>query len=241
MKRISICLALLGSLFWVGCCCPVATREVVTRLRDVDDFTGVAMESVGSVTVAQGDRFEVSVTADSRVVNRVQTVVEGDVLHVRLPGGWFNWGLVSPRNIQVAVTMPVVDTLRLTGLGSLEATGLRSETLAVQLAGTGTLRLRGLNAEQLLVQHTGVGRCEVDGQVGHQVVQLTGAGRYDAEDLRSSSASLQTSGVGQIMVWVTETLDATISGAGSIEYWGEPEVTEHVSGVGRVRSLGARE
>jgi len=75
--------------------------------------------------------------------------------------------------------------------------------------------------------------------VRRQEVRLTGAGEYDAADLKGESVEVELSGVGKATVWATEALDIQLSGVGNVSYYGDPRVTQNVSGVGKVKSLGS--
>jgi Putative auto-transporter adhesin, head GIN domain len=68
-----------------------------------------------------------------------------------------------------------------------------------------------------------------------QRVTLSGAGSYDGAALVSARATVDLSGLGDVVVNASERLDATLSGTGSIAYIGSPAVREQVSGLGSIR------
>ena len=67
-------------------------------------------------------------------------------------------------------------------------------------------------------------------------MNLSGAGNYNARNLQSRIARIDLTGLGSIVVRVSERLEANVTGPGAVEYYGDPEVT--VSGGGTVRRLG---
>jgi hypothetical protein len=76
--------------------------------------------------------------------------------------------------------------------------------------------------------------------VDAQDVTISGMGDYQAGDLQSREADFRISGMGNSTIWVTESLDVSISGAGSLEYYGEPHVSTSGTGLGDVDSLGEK-
>lgn len=89
----------------------------------------------------------------------------------------------------------------------------------------------------MTVNLSGLGSANLGGEVNQQVVNLSGAGSYYADDLRSQTAAVNISGVGGAEVWAIETLNAETSGAGNIEYKGNPQVTQQIGGLGRITSV----
>ena len=67
----------------------------------------------------------------------MKTAVHSGTLSITTPG---SFSAVSP--MQVAITVPYVDTLRLSGTGAMLATG-STPTVYATLDGTGALRLSG--------------------------------------------------------------------------------------------------
>lgn len=68
---------------------------------------------------------------------------------------------------------------------------------------------------------------------------MSGAGSYRAPHLKCQRANVGLTGVGNVVVWVEETLTVSVSGVGRVEYYGNPEVKKTVQGLGQVNSLGS--
>ena len=64
---------------------------------------------------------------------------------------------------------------------------------------------------------------------------MSGAGGYNAANLRSHSCTISISGVGGAKVFADQTLNAQVSGVGGVEYYGNPsDVQTEVSGLGSI-------
>jgi hypothetical protein len=60
-------------------------------------------------------------------------------------------------------------------------------------------------------------------------------GNFNAADLKTNTATVELSGMGNATVRVEKELAATITGAGSINYFGNPRVEQNVKGAGSVK------
>jgi hypothetical protein len=105
----------------------------------------------------------------------------------------------------------------------------------IDLSGAGTVNATNLAGDDLAITSSGAGTITTAGKVTNQRVHMSGAGSYEGSNLDSETASVQLSGLGSAIVRVSETLDANVSGVGSIEYIGSPTVNQQVSGAGAVR------
>lgn len=238
MKKHIILVAGLVALLLGGC--TIGSRRMVTATRKVRNFDQVVFEGIGGLTIRQDDRESLTIEAESNVMRRIKTEVRGGTLYIGMRGSLFGLGIVPTRSIKYTLTMKEISALDLSGVGSIYAAAIDADRLDLDMSGAGRVIIRGLRADKLVVGHTGVGQCELSGEVKRQVVDLTGAGEYDAADLESESADITVSGVGKATVWATDNLDIEITGGGYVGYYGNPRVTQDVSGVGQVRSLGRR-
>jgi hypothetical protein len=64
---------------------------------------------------------------------------------------------------------------------------------------------------------------------------MSGAGKVDLAELVVADAKVTVDGVGSVVVYPTDELDATMNGVGAIHYIGEPrKVTTHMNGLGTI-------
>lgn len=68
-----------------------------------------------------------------------------------------------------------------------------------------------------------------------QEVVISGIGYYHGADLESRLADVLVSGAGDADLFVTDSLEATVSGAGSIMYAGGAKARSSVTGIGSVQ------
>jgi hypothetical protein len=208
---------------------------LVSEDRELGDFNQVSLEGIGELTITQGDRPALTITAEDNVIDKIITEVRGDTLVISFQKG-FN---VAPtKKIRFILVVEELEDLTLSGAGDISIGALESTSLDVTISGAGNLEIDFLEAKDVNIELSGAGDVEIAGNVVDQSVRLSGAGNYDAGDLQSQTAVLEISGFGNSTLWVEDALDITMSGAGQLEYYGHPVVSQHISGAGSIESLG---
>lgn len=181
-----------------------------TETRELASFSGIELSGSNNVNVTVGGAQKVVVSADDNLLHHITTVVRNGRLVIDDTG---SFSTSAP--MRVDVTVPSVDTLRLTGSGVITAAPVAATKLALVLSGSGVLRVRG-TVDQLDVSLGGSGDAELGGLVAR-------------------AAHTVVSGSGRILVNATSSLDAHVSGSGSIVYTGHPpQVTNDVTGSGAI-------
>lgn len=109
-----------------------------------------------------------------------------------------------------------------------------SELTEIRAAGGGTIQATGLSTESLTVDNAGSTDIELSGEAGSLSVTLNGSGNLDAAQLHAGRVTAELNGSGDAVVAASERLAAELSGSGNLEYLGDPEVTQRAAGSGRV-------
>ena len=216
---------------------------MTSETRSVAPFHRIDVGGTADVTLVQGDAESVEIespvgsTAVRTAVHDGRLVIAGR--HLPRSFLWlFGSGAKHPAP-RITIHFRTLDAIALSGAVKLDAPTLRTDTLRIVASGGSSLRIDRLDATQLRVSGSGALDARISGRVVAEDVSISGAGDYRADRLLADHATVDVSGVGQVVLHAEKTLRATISGAGSIEYLGDPRVTEHVSGIGRVRRRGS--
>ena len=187
----------------------VGSGVAATETRAVPPFTSVELAGGNSMTIQLGTSRSVVVQADDNLLANVTTKVEDGHLVVATTG---SFSTLTP--MSVAVTVPSLDGLTLSGAGSVDAVGIRAPELTLLLSGIG------------LVQATGT--------VQRLDATLSGTGDLELGGLDAQAVRAALPGSGRIVVTAHGTLDASIPGTGSIEYSGNPRLTQSITGTGTI-------
>jgi hypothetical protein len=211
----------------------------VVQERAATGFSEIEISGLADVTLVQGDGEGVSLEGPSDAVAAVRTSTHGRVLTIqaaRAQRWWhmFPSGRVSP-TVHITVNIRKLERLEAAGVIKVAAASLRGDQLRLDLSGACELRLAGLALSQLSTDASGASKLELAGTVQRQLIDLSGAGSYQAGDLLSQTASIDVSGAGKALLNSSASLTVDISGAGTVEYLGDPTIEQSVSGVGKIR------
>jgi hypothetical protein len=201
--------------------------------RDVSNFHGVSLEGIGTLLLQQGDAEALTVEAEQKVIDRIETVVENGILMIRPARS-----IKTRQPVTYHLTAMQLDDIAVSGASSLEAGPLTANQLQLQTGGTAGARIDNLSGQTLGVQMSGSGRVTLAGTVDTQTIEMTGTGMYDATNLASRVATITVNGTGQAVINVSESLNAVVGGTGRVSYIGNPQVSQNVSGVGSVTKIG---
>ena len=205
------------------------------------EFTGVKFEGFGKVVITQGETCALTVAADPDLLDNITVSVEADTLFIKYDAEFKNWDLLKSladkKPIQYKLSIKQLSKLALAGVGDLRAEHLEGDSLDIDHQGAGKIHFADLHYTSLNAVLGGLGEIVLSGEIQTQVANLSGAGQYQAKDLRSQSADVLVSGAGEAQVWAEETLNAQVTGIGSIKYRGTPALQESGSDMGSIEPL----
>lgn len=205
---LGLCLSLIIIL---GACTPVTgSGRIVAEERPVTGFNVIELTGSGEVVITQTGTESLKVSADDNVLPLLTSEVRGQ----RLILGTKPRILLTNATIRYDVTVADLSALALTG--------------------SGNITLEKVEGDRLDVQFTGSGKIVASGNVQTLMLDLSGSGEFDGEQLTSQQAQTAVSGSGDVVVNAQETLAVDISGSGNVEYVGNPQVTSDISGSGSV-------
>jgi hypothetical protein len=182
-----------------------------TESRSVSGYHAIALNGVGTLKITQDGTESVSITAEDNLLPLIESKVENGTLTLGPADG----KSINPtKSIDFDVHVKSLSNLGLAGAGTVDATGIKGDKLAIDVSGTGLLN--------------------VEGKVDDLSLTLSGAGNYEGKKLESKSATIQSSGAGRAVVNASDTLTVNISGLGKVDYVGSPKITKDISGLGSV-------
>jgi hypothetical protein len=185
-----------------------------TQPRTVPAFHGIDLAGVLAIEVTVGKPASVTISGDADLVDKVTTTVKDGVLVIKTPEHRRDQHR-RHRRLHAAVTAPDLSSLAITGTGTIKATGVANDRLAVDVPGTGALT--------------------VSGSTGALSVRLGGTGEVTGEDLAARDLVVDIDGTGSARLNATRSVDARITGTGSLDVHGHPsQVKKTVTGLGSV-------
>lgn len=230
--------------------------KVETEKRQVSDFTGVELATMGNLSIEVGEREELIIEAEDNLLEYIETEVRGGTLEI---GTRDHITLRNKRSLHYYLTVKELDEILICGSGDVEAPDLEAERFSVTICGSGDLEMGDLEADTLKVKISGSGdmgmedlyadALEVDitgsgdldiagGDIKGQDITISGSGEYRAKRLESAEAEVRITGSGSATIRVSDYLNTRISGSGDVRYVGSPSVDQTVTGSGDVDQIG---
>jgi hypothetical protein len=247
MKRIilgiTLIVVLVSGLILPGCIRRDLSEKngpITTETYSYTGFTGVDIGSALQFEVTAGDSYSVTITAGKNLFDNIRVTESGGILKIYMEGwsiSWW-WGNTTPR---VAITMPVLEKLYVSGASDGTVTGFKSgKYLTLKASGASRLDME-IEAGFFTAQISGAS--DIDGRLtaagsditlsGASDLNLTGTGGdIKLEGSGASTASLRyftadnadvaLSGASNGSMDVSGRLDVNLSGASSLNYYGNP-------------------
>jgi hypothetical protein len=184
--------------------------------RPVGDFTEVGVSAPVGVHVALGDTHSLTLEGDAETIARLETVVEGGRLKIRVKPGQQSWSW--NRKVTARVVARRIDALGIAGSGDITAPAITGEALKVSIAGSGDMR--------------------VGGKVEGFTASIAGSGDVRASDLDAQRVKVTIAGSGDATVRARQALSVSVSGSGDVRYYGDPTVEKTIMGSGSVKRAG---
>ena len=224
--------------------------DVTTEQRSVSEFDGIANEGSFDVYIIQDEEYSVSIEAESNLIGRIRTRVNGGTLEIDTRDN-----LKPSQPMKLVIRTPHINGIRLSGSGLIDFGHIVTASCDIRLSGSGMI-LGNIEAENISLDISGSGKSEIGlfsqyieanisgsgkiyfiGEVNSAKFNISGSGTIKAYDLPMHECHARISGSGDMYVNVADMLDVTISGSGSVYYIGYPEIHTNISGSGRLISM----
>ena len=231
---------LAGLLALSGCIkdplCIRGEGPVVTEILTLDEIRSLNLQSSFDVYVKYGPEQEVKAIGHSNIIEQLETTVVGKHWNISLGQGCF-----YRFDLEIHITLPLVEALKNTGSGDLIADDLTGTTeMEIRIDGSGDIEMKGVNGTEKVFYYnqgsgsfTGLKSFE---ELKELTVRNSGSGRFYGFALQSDVCEVSVSGSGSAEVYARDKLEVSISGSGNVYYKGSPEIALHQSGSGRLIS-----
>ncbi len=126
----------------------VGSGKFATRNYALDGFTAIQANGGFQVTLSGGDAFKVTVTADDNLLDVIDVRKDGSALVIGLKPG-----SIRSNKLEAAVTLPVLEAVRLDGGSGLSVSGNapRAGTLTINANGGARADLRAVAADRVSI------------------------------------------------------------------------------------------
>jgi len=183
---------------------------VKTEKRSLASFDSIDANYVGSIQVRSQGQDSLEISGDDNIIPLITTDVKNGTLYIRPTKGY------NPQQkLQIIISTPDLKKFVFDGVGKAN--------------------LSNVNNDRLEIVVNGVGDFSASGETKEADITLSGVGSLDAKNLHTVNAKVNSTGVGNVDIYVTGQLDAQASGVGKINYYGSPKiVNRQTEGIGKI-------
>lgn len=234
MRQLAI-LTLFLSGIALGCGQTITGNgNIVEESRELSNFQSLVSAGSIDIKIIPGEAYGVKIVGDENVIPFVEAGVDGDALEVKFKDG-VN---ILSSSVHVEVTAPFLNSIKTAGSGDITSEGTITNSKSIELssAGSGDIRV-ALNSPAVKVRGAGSGDFVLSGQTRDLEYKGAGSCDFDSQNLLAENADVSVAGSGNIKVYASNTLKASITGSGNILYWGNPSLEGvNVAGSGKVKA-----
>lgn len=206
--------------------------------RKVTGFTGIGLSIAADIYLSQAPNYKVEIEADAESLEKIETVVSGDILKIKNKDHFdFSW---RNKKVKIYISMPTVNSLSISGSGDvIGQTPIKTDKLDVSISGSGNFKIEDLSVKNMEMSISGSGDIYFAGTdvADFTSYAISGSGDINTENLQSKKVDIHVSGSGDVRVWAVDELDAKVSGSGDVYYKGRPIVNAKTSGSGGFHSI----
>jgi hypothetical protein len=183
---------------------------VKTEKRSIASFDSIDANYVGSIQVRSQGQDSLEISGDDNIIPLITTEVKNGTLYIRPTKGY------NPQQkLQIIISTPDLKKFVFDGVGKANLSNVKNDRLEIVV--------------------NGVGDFSASGETKEADITLSGVGSLDAKNLHTVNAKVNSTGVGNVDIYVTGQLDAQASGVGKINYYGSPKiVNRQTEGIGKI-------
>lgn len=196
--------------------------NMVSETRNTGTYDQVSLEGNMDVELIAGKEGQLTVEAESNLMEYILTEVSGGKLKISVEKG-INLNPSRNEGIRILVPFETLNRLSVTGSGDMYTSDkITADAFDLRLTGSGDMKIH-LESESVTAKITGSGDVALRGKTNDFECTVTGSGDFEAYDFQARSANASVMGSGDIQLQVTGDLKARVAGSGDIRYRGNPE------------------
>lgn len=208
--------------------------EIITQTISVDDYQKINIDANMEVIYSAEKSDVIEVTGYENLLAELDVTVKNGTLVIRSEREF----VMGPDNRDVPKIKIGTSSLEKVLIeGAViwkEGDPLAGENLQLDILGVCDMDVT-VDVNTLTVNLAGVGDVALAGQAEKANFTSAGVGNLKAFPLEVADMRIGLSGVGNMEVYCTETLDISLSGMGNITYRGDAQVSKNILGAGMVQ------
>lgn len=215
--------------------CFKSTGNITRSGRLINNIQHIVLEDRINLYLEQAPYYKLEIEAGKNLHEFIETSTEGNTLTIE-NNNKCNWIRDLKKAINVHISLPDLQSITYRGGGEIRFTNTFNPnifTLNLYDA-SGSVHLN-LNSSIVIVNnHEGPADVYCSGATDKVELYSNGTGRIDTRSLTAKNAKVLNANSSQILLRVSDELNAEIRGRGNIHYFGSPTVNLTKSGSGNL-------
>ncbi len=191
---------------------------LVTKRFEQKDFQRISLDSIGHLTVKQGDAYSIEFSGSQQSIDRLSVLTTSGTLDVSMtPAEEHKGWCIACRDqrLQGVITMPRLDSYKGSDISRAEIEGFEGD-LNVTLNDVARIEATSMKLGALSVTLNDVSRATFEGEAVQLNATLSDTSRLDAEQLKANDVQVTTKDVSRAILWPLQSLAATSTAQSSI-------------------------
>jgi hypothetical protein len=221
----------------------ISSATAATIQSDLSDFVAIELNSSADVEITIGSEYSITMTGAQESIDRMELDIKGNTLEIRDRGKFKLFGRGSLGEVQIAITMPDIEEMKIRSSGNAEITGVdndnikfdidssgdiyvtgKSENLNIEINSSGDIELDEFTANTVFIEVNSSGDVEFDGgQCNNMQIEVDSSGDVDAREFVCKEVSVDVSSSGDSRVYASELVTVEANSSGKIDVFGEPK------------------
>ena len=209
------------------------SKKMVVKSYDDVDFSEIDASNVFSVTLTQGDTYNIELSCNENILEYVSIVKEGNELVLKLK----SFNSFEDISVKVNITVPTIEKIRASGASKVKMKSFILDQLELDLSGASTFKGAVRITNLLEIEASGASTVKIKGKAKNANFEISGASNLKAKDfIVQEELVIDASGASSCSVTSRGTLEMESSGASSINYYGVGKVLQmDESGAGSIK------
>lgn len=203
----------------------------VTETRAITGFNSIDLSVSANIEFTADSAYFFEITGQENILSALKSEVRGEVLKL-----FFNANVWDYHRVKIRIHAPYLSGLAISGSGQIVSTNtFVTNQFDVRVSGSGNVELVGMTANAVSADISGSGDISFGtGTCNTEQFTISGSGNIESGNFVCGTAFAKISGSGDMVLNLTDQLDANISGSGNIKYRGRPVINSKNSGSGRI-------
>lgn len=186
-------------------------------LREIEPFDMVKVSDNIKVTFKKADRENISIVASGIGYDKIVTESSGRELRIRIKTGIF-----KDSDVQIEVDYVKLRSIEASNGADVKfMEPLTGDEITLKSTGNAVINVE-VDAAAIKASLSNGGRIEISGESDLQEVDASLGAKYNAYELKTENGYIKSNTNADVVVWVSNFLDATAGSKAELKYRGSP-------------------